>query len=209
MFRVFVSLPQELQDSIWQQAIDSIAPRTVQLSITIPNPPAYSGTNIPNVLHACQTSRRLALRRWQLSFALPHIKRALFFDFTADILWLDAGDEAPYGGTLLISVLSEAERKQVRRIALSLERYTIGSQAFIDKAVEKLHYIPSLSEIIVPVGLSLGRRLVDLVPVPAGAKDEHERMHGQAIRHIQMAYQRQGWICPEFTYMALSRGIGG
>lgn len=98
-FSRFPLLPQELQNMIWQTAIDCVKPRIVEVHETtaretreskhLQKRQFTSPCPIPGVLHACSASRQLALRRWKLSFASRCQHPKIFFDFSNDTLYFD------------------------------------------------------------------------------------------------------------------------
>lgn len=73
-FTLFKRLPAEVQDLVWQTAIDNFGPRILPYKVStldsrfshlcLPLP-------VPNILHVCQSSRRLSLKRWQLAWNTP------------------------------------------------------------------------------------------------------------------------------------------
>ncbi|KAH6683157.1 hypothetical protein B0J14DRAFT_575240 [Halenospora varia] len=100
----FDRLPQEIKDQIYEGAITAIGPRVVELTEHLaekldskgepfpyprPSMEAYytSSCPIPNVLHLCSQSRRLALKRWRLMFGTREQKPRVYFDFSQDTLW--------------------------------------------------------------------------------------------------------------------------
>jgi hypothetical protein len=98
-FTSFPRLPPEVQNMIWQIAIDSVRPRVVEVKENIELAPRscrskYGGKRqfistcpIPGVLHACRASRSLALRRWRLCFAARYQEPKIFFDLEEDFLY--------------------------------------------------------------------------------------------------------------------------
>jgi hypothetical protein len=84
---------------IWETAINSVRPRVVEVIENIEKAPRscrskYGGKRqfvstcpIPGVLHACRTSRSLALRRWRLCFAARYQGPKIFFDLENDFLY--------------------------------------------------------------------------------------------------------------------------
>lgn len=62
MFERFSDLPPELKDTIWRNALDSIAPRVIAFEHTR----FWNRSNrIPGLLHACQYSRNLSRKRYK------------------------------------------------------------------------------------------------------------------------------------------------
>lgn len=61
-FHRFLQLPPELREIIWQNSIESIGPRVIAFQQKW----WRNRTNrIPALLHVCQESRTLALKRWK------------------------------------------------------------------------------------------------------------------------------------------------
>jgi len=100
-FTLFSGLPPEIQNMIWQTAIDSVRPRVVEVTERIAlksksrrskygrKVEFVSSCPIPGVLHACRASRSLALTRWRLSFAARYQEPKIFFDFGNDVLFFN------------------------------------------------------------------------------------------------------------------------
>lgn len=158
-FYRFKDLPQEIQDMIWQDAIDAIGPRVVNVrrgtyrkthsgnhlrrrQITSPCP-------IPAVLHACRTSRSLALKRWELTFTEweGDERPKIFFDFASDTLYFDQhfGSVAEFTDRVVAF-----DRERVRRIAFHLRQQ--GEVEYSDTGASlSLCDFPNLAHLILPV----------------------------------------------------------
>jgi hypothetical protein len=126
-FPSFKLLPQELQNMIWQTAINSVKPCIVEVqqsilpstrrSTYLQKPQFTSPCPVPGVLQACQASRYLALRRWKLSFAARGQDPKIFFDFNNDTLFL--------GTTVadmryFVNNINRADREATQKLAFRL-----------------------------------------------------------------------------------------
>lgn len=91
-FHLFSSLPTELQDKIWQTAIADIPPRIISIRDRFTHPNNISTLGLlpprpPALLHACHTSRRLAIiHRYSCAFAYAPIRSFVWMDYETDIL---------------------------------------------------------------------------------------------------------------------------
>ena len=91
-FRLFSSLPPELQARIWEIAIAAIPPRTISIRDRFVHPGNISGLGLlpprpPALLHACHVSRRQAMRdRYSCAFAYEPIHCFVWMDFETDML---------------------------------------------------------------------------------------------------------------------------
>lgn len=156
----FNGLPLEIQDAIWEIAIDSVEPRVVEicnnLTKTLPgggftaSRELGSHIPVPGVLQACHRSRQMALetKRWTLSFGnMNGSPGRIFFDFNADIL---------YFGMNFFNVMdflddcNEADRLALRKIAFHLdEQYENGYFSCGEVLANRLHnHFPDVEEVI-------------------------------------------------------------
>ncbi len=158
-FPRFALLPQELQNMIWQCAIDAFRPRVVDVKegtyiktrrgahlrkrqFTSPCP-------IPNVLHACRNSRHLALKRWRLSFATDDDPARIFIDFSSDTLYFD------YEFGSIEEFTDRVKRddlKRVRKIAFDTEWQL--AKDYYDDGISMSHSLrmdfPGLTHLVIP-----------------------------------------------------------
>lgn len=83
-FHLFNDLPQELRDQIWEVAIFNAGDRIVEVRDGV----NFTSTcPVPPLLHTCQSSRGLAMKRWKLSFAKSGQEARIFFDRSRDTLF--------------------------------------------------------------------------------------------------------------------------
>jgi hypothetical protein len=124
-FTSFPLLPLEIQDLIWDHAINSVGPRIVEIRYAVHKdlPSSHddgtavftSSCPIPGVLHANHRSRERALQRWKLSFARHGKPAKIFFDFSDDILLF--GNKFDYIGKLREKDDNSVDRSELRTIA--------------------------------------------------------------------------------------------
>ncbi|KAF4636716.1 hypothetical protein G7Y89_g1366 [Cudoniella acicularis] len=234
VFHLFPRFPQELQDRIWQQAIESIGPRAVGFQalsrfraneVPVAN---VSSSTIPNVLHACRDARNLALQRWQPSFATEDPAK-IYFDFRLDTLVFFVHDpNYEYSFTeidLFVAYTEAADRERLSRIAIDFqieyERETFRDGGLL---ASMLHDgIPNLKEIVL-LCMDLDdweydlsgrdpRRLsdpantdIEFVALQEGDifKEVLEEEYGAFIDEFEREIQRAGWN-PELKYMNFRR----
>jgi hypothetical protein len=87
-FTRFPDLPPEIRREIWKYLLPG--PRIIHImgSHRTNGGQCFVDTvEIPTLLHTCQESRSLALKRYKLSFE-PHLRHPVYFDFSSDALLL-------------------------------------------------------------------------------------------------------------------------
>jgi len=123
----FNKFPQEIKDGIFQVAIDSVGSRIVQIVVNESQKRFTSPCPTPALLHACRSSRILALKRWNLSFPQTQAKgdgiARIFFDNMHDTLFFPsrfANKRDTWNGLRLFeNVVSPEERKAIQKMAFS------------------------------------------------------------------------------------------
>jgi hypothetical protein len=230
-FRLFSRLPQELQDSIWEYAIDLVGPRVVEPYFRAATWdakgtrtwPLTSSCPIPSVLHACRSSRRLALKYWKLSFAKANQPAAIFFNFSNDILFF--GQQCPFI-SLFSKNVSLVERSAVQKLSFSL--YNQGLEGYYydgDSLATVLHNDFPCLELVVFAGEDdddieerYGARRSRLRLVTRDPKKKviifyenpkFARGSGGIFRRILSNYDakcsQEGWRLPQRRFMACYR----
>jgi hypothetical protein len=225
-FDPFRCLPVEIQDSIWQCAINNEGPRVVEIQSHYYKKLAggpegdylYTGTYtsscpIPAALHACSRSRILASRRWKRSFAFGRRPAKIYFDFSCDILY--------FGNFFGLSELRDqkcniADRKAIRYIAFRPHQQW-DDENFEDgpDLAMRLHSdFPALTQVFCieedgrldresnEMGrphrtLNPKRRLLTLIPYLWGDDADCARY----LKGFRRKYKEKGWTPPYVQYM--------
>jgi len=102
-FSKFGALPKEIRDIIWSEALQSLPPQAVVISIdwieikkvkdarpsgdTSPIFRVKATYKIPQILHACSESRVVGLQRYRLAFKEQLNGKTVFFDYEQDALF--------------------------------------------------------------------------------------------------------------------------
>lgn len=212
-FSRFTEFPQELQDQIWGDAISNVSDRIVEIrhGQTI-----ISSCPIPPLLHACQSSRLLALKRWKLSFAKSDRRPRTFFDHSRDTLYF--GQYFPnmdeFGGQ---NQLASGMGAGVCRIAFSLESQWGDSNDTVETRAFKIHgSFPDLKHItFMNMNLDFDfeaheqgepqpapdpqKRLVTFKEIPYN--DHGSTIHLRLLHKLESAFQRQRWEFPTWNRM--------
>jgi hypothetical protein len=123
--------PAEIKDLIWLFAINTIPPRTVEIT---GNPKSPLGVHswiptapLPALLHTCSRSRHLTQQHYPLSFSSSQttFSNGIYFNFQKDTLYF--GKEFNFTVDFIQEVGKE-ERGKVKRLAFGLEQQTELSQ---------------------------------------------------------------------------------
>jgi hypothetical protein len=234
-FSPFKRLPLEIQDAIWKCAIDSISPRVIELRKGVramnynqfPHQiPTWIGNltsscPIPSMLHACQRSRWLALKRWKLSFAFGKGWRnppTIFFDFAHDTLLLHSSPDNGFASLNDFAAdVNSRDRKALRKIAFSerdqfyryyhSDGYSLARQLHRDfpaltnviflwteKSIKNAHYEP------------IHEDLPNLKkPIITFFRESRGRVNRNLVGRFLEEYRRHGWAHPQLDYMSYYR----
>jgi hypothetical protein len=234
-FYPFKRLPAELQIDIWQHAINAVPSRVVNIrrgaapfiyesrpqddfrrAAPQESDQYTSSSPIPSLLHACQDSREVASRRWQLAFPRLDNCPKIFFDYEHDILWV--GDQRWDLGLFVREVCAHDANAlyKLRKIALDIdnvrecgpeEAYFWGGWSMA-KAIHR--DMPLLDEIVL-IGYYTGE-LDDFrdprktrVRLTKAAEDDIRLIrlggYGDDLIQFRALYARKKWHCPEFMWM--------
>lgn len=234
-FSPFECLPLEIQDAIWKCAMDSIGPRVVELRKGVramnynqfPHQrPTWIGNltslcPIPSVLHACQRSRWLALKRWKLSFAFGRGWRnppTIFFDFTHDtLLFRESGDNNFASLHDFVADVNARDRKALRKIAFresDQEYHYYYSDGY--SLARRLHRdFPALTNVIFLTTEKTIRNshykpihedLPNLKkPIITFFREIRRCVNRGLVREFLEEYRRYGWARPQLDYMSYYR----
>lgn len=153
-FILFAHLPPEVQNIIWQVAVNGVKPRIVEVKDYIEPTTRRSEYRrrrqfistcpIPGVLHACRTSRSLALGRWKLSFAARYQEVKIFFDFSCDTLFLPPKFQYMVE---FVESISSADREALKSIAFDLRSDSDYYDTRWDLGVSLRRHFPALTQL--------------------------------------------------------------
>jgi hypothetical protein len=142
-FSRFPDLPKEIQDHIWQFAVDGVDGRVVEI-----RQERYTSTcPIPALLRTCHDSRHWALKRWKLcfgsSFISPGRPAKIFFDYSSDTMFF-----GEYFEDMCAFKDHAFPAKGVQKVAFRIEQQWEYDHS-VDVRVERIHgSFPDLQEIV-------------------------------------------------------------
>jgi len=109
-FTIFPTLPLELQLEIWKNSLPER--RVVEFRATrYREEDAHIRYNLPVILHVCQNSRQMALKRYKL---VEGLFEPIYFDFEEDIAYFFSNNWYP-----LLAGLDSDIARQLRYVALA------------------------------------------------------------------------------------------
>jgi hypothetical protein len=204
-FHMFARLPGEVQDIIWQSAINSVGQRIVDIigysprkSVRYAPHTVYYGSHcpIPSLLHACRRSRHLALKRWKLCFAVEGHPARIFFDLSDDILYFG---ECIYSLTHFQAHVNAADREALHKVALDME-YSMEDEGI----AEQVHQgMPALSDVM------FVREEDEDFDCPEKSvfslrefRTDYNELQLETFRNV---YHEREWPCPELRSIELHR----
>lgn len=221
-FTPFKRLPQELQNNIWQCAIDNVSPRIVELRRgllkELPDGD-FLWTNqftstcpIPSTLHTCRNARQLAMKRWKLVFAFRTQCPKVFFDFHNDTLYFGCKFDniSPF-----VKDVSATDRSALREIALDLqEQWDSGYYDCGRNLAKRLHRdFPGITDLIFterdldsPYNDPLGKPLMQSLNRTYGVvsfRKAAEIWGTEGFSSIEFAgtFKKNKWALPRIRHM--------
>lgn len=168
-FTLFPNLPTELQIKIWRHALPG--PRIIQLHY-LNGTFSFHGARPPTVLHACRTSREVALSVFEPAFTRDGQRAPIYIDLAHDTLYLAA--------QLAMCKRTADSFPDFKKIARSLA-VEVSSEKDLEKAVVDI-WPPSLDEAVVDICSSGLNNLNEIILIVEHKEGVFESKNTERVR---------------------------